>query len=77
MKTNNTYIRLKITNNFTKEVYITHSYNPRVIFRFLKANIFKDCMILVSVRYQDGGKNEGEYNKKKDAIFALKAFLEK
>ena len=76
MKNNNPFISLKIVNKQTGKILRTSSHKSRHIFYFFKADKFKDCVFKVSVRYKDGSKNEGEYQNKKDAIYALRAFLE-
>jgi len=76
MKNNSPFIRLKIINKQTGKILRTASHKSRHIFYFFKAVKFENCVFKVSVRYDDGGKNEGEYQNKKDAIYALRAFLE-
>ena len=69
-------ISLKIVNKNGTKVRMLVTRKIMRIYSFLKAEKNKECVYKLSVRYGDGGKNEGDYNNKKDLISALKAFME-
>lgn len=70
-------ILLRIINNKGKLIHCKVTRKTRRIYSTLEADNFLNCLFIVSVKYPDGGKNQGEYKSKKELITALKAFLEK
>jgi hypothetical protein len=73
---NKPLISLKIVNKDGKKVRKLTTRKIKRIYSFLKAGKNRDCIYKLSVRYGDGYKNEGDYNNKKELIYALKAFTE-
>ena len=69
-------ISLKIVNKNGDKVQMIVSRKIKRIYSFLKAEKNKNCLYKVSVRYDKGSKNEGDYKNKKDLIYMLKAFME-
>lgn len=77
---NKPFITLKViktVNGRNEEVKRAASRKRTKVLFFLQAKKPKNCMFFVGVSYEKGYKNEGEYETKKDLIFALKAFTEK
>ncbi len=69
-------ISLKIVNKDGQKVRMLTTRKIKRIYSFFKADKNKDCLYKLSVRYGDGYKNEGDYENKRDLIYALKAFME-
>ena len=69
-------ITLKIVSKDGQKVKMLTTRRNKRIYSFLKADKNKFCLYKLSVKYEKGVKNEGEYETKKDLIFVLKAFLE-
>uniref|UniRef100_A0A6H2A337 Uncharacterized protein n=1 Tax=viral metagenome TaxID=1070528 RepID=A0A6H2A337_9ZZZZ len=70
-------ITLKIFNKKGKELsYYRVGSRQRFLLR-LQAWKKRDCHYFIRVGYSKRFKNEGEYNNKKDALHALRAFTEK
>lgn len=72
----NPLISLKIVNQNGLEVGTVVTRKIKRIYSFLKADGNKNCLYKLLVRYVDGGKNDGDYENKKDLIYYLKAFTE-
>lgn len=70
-------IFLKIINEKGKLIHRRATHKTRRIYSILEADNFLNCVFTISVKYPNGGKNEGEYKSKKELISVLKAFLEK
>lgn len=69
-------ISLKIVNKDGQKVNMLTTRKIKRIYSFFKADKNKDCLYKLSVRYGKGFSNEGDYETKKDLIYALKAFTE-
>lgn len=75
MKNNKPRISIKVVFQ-NKNVKVIASRKIRRINRFIQANNFQNCVAKLTVTYGVGLYNKGEYNNKKDLIYALKVFLE-
>ena len=73
---NKPLISLKIVNKDGIKVRKLTTRKIKRIYSFLKAGKNKECVYKLSVRYGNGYKNEGDYETKKELIYALKAFME-
>ena len=70
-------ISLKIVGKNDAKVRMFVTRKTKRIYSFLKADKAKDCLYILSVRYENGVKNEGAYKSLEDLVVSLKAFLEK
>ena len=71
------FINLKIVDKNGKMVRKIASCKSKRVFQFIQRENFPDCVFSVCVSYGGGFKNEGEYQNKKELIYALRVFLEK
>jgi hypothetical protein len=75
MKMNKPKIFIKIVDCDGKVKRVSTRKSKR-IWKFLKAEKFSKSLIIINVDYGNGCKNQGEYSSSKEALFALKVFLE-
>ncbi len=73
---NKPLIYLKVVNKKGEKVQRLVTRKIKRIYSFLEAGKSKDCVFQLSVRYENGFKNEGNYETKEDLIWALRAFTE-
>lgn len=77
MKMKKPNIRLKIFNKNGKEVHRYHSRRKKSVLGRINRFYKRGFTVNIMVRYASGFHNEGKYSKKRDLIFAYRAFTEK